>query len=100
MCLSKSDIAKRIFQSVNGALKKYEIPWVSCTALGIDNTSVSVGKHKSLIAEVQKKNPSVKLRDAPVILPIILPILLPTSLNRKSMVSRKNLQMIVEAPMQ
>ena len=45
MCLSKSDIAKGIFQSVNGALKKYEIPWVSCTALGIDNTSVSVGKH-------------------------------------------------------
>ena len=30
---------------------KYEIPWSNCIAFGIDNTSVNVGRHKSLIVE-------------------------------------------------
>ena len=54
MCLGKSAIAEGI-QSVSGALKKHDIPWANCIALGVDNTSVNVGKHKSLIVEVQKK---------------------------------------------
>ena len=65
MCLSKSATAERIFQSVNGTLEKHEIPWGDCLALGVDNVSVNVGKHKSLILEVQKKNPSVKLMECP-----------------------------------
>ena len=54
MCLGKSAIAEGI-QSVSGALKKHDIPWANCIALGVDNTSVNVGKHKPLIVEVQKK---------------------------------------------
>ena len=54
MCLGKSAIAEGI-QSVSGALEKHDIPWANCIALGVDNTSVNVGKHKSLIVEVQKK---------------------------------------------
>lgn len=30
-------------------------------ALGVDNTSVNLGKHKSFIVKVLKKNPTVKL---------------------------------------
>ena len=65
MYLSKSARAESIFQSVNWALEKHEIPWANCIALGVCNTSVYVGKHKSLIVEVQKKNSTVKLMGCP-----------------------------------
>ena len=45
ICLCKSATAEGIFQSVNGVLEKHEISWVNCLALGVDNTSVNVGKH-------------------------------------------------------
>ena len=37
-------------------MTKYEIPWSNCIAFGVHNTSVNVGRHKSLTVEARKKN--------------------------------------------
>ena len=55
MCLSKSSTSAGIFSSIDMAMNKYGIPWSNCIALGVDNTSVNIGKHKSLIVEAKKK---------------------------------------------
>ena len=55
MCLSKSSTSAGIFSSIDMAMNKYGIPWSNCIALSVDNTSVNVGKHKSLIVEARKK---------------------------------------------
>ena len=65
MCLSRSSTAEGIFSSLNAALEKHNIPWSNCIALGVDNTSVNVGKHKSIIVEARKKNPEIKLMECP-----------------------------------
>ena len=44
-----------------GFWKSMKSHGVNYIALGVDNTSVNLGKHKSLIVEVLKKNPTVKL---------------------------------------
>ena len=44
MCLSRS----------SAALEKHNIPWFNCIALGVDNISVNLGKHKSIIVAVRK----------------------------------------------
>ena len=49
MCLSK-------FSTPAGV-----IPWSNCIAFGVDNTSVNVGRHKSLIVEARKKNEHIVL---------------------------------------
>ena len=59
MCLRKSSTSASIFSSIDLVMSKYEIPWSNCIALGINNTSVNVGKIKSLIAEVRKRNENV-----------------------------------------
>ena len=33
--------------------------------MAVDNTSVNVGKHKSIIVEAKKKNPEIKLMGCP-----------------------------------
>ena len=61
MCLSKSSTAVGIFSSIDEVFQKNEIPWENCISLGVDNTSVNVGKHKSLIVEARKQNANIIL---------------------------------------
>ena len=65
MCLSKSSTSAGIFNSVDLVMSKYEIPWSICIALEVDNTSVSIEKHKSLIAKVRKWNENIILMGCP-----------------------------------
>ena len=65
ICLSRSCTAEGIFSSLNAALEKHNIPWYNCIALGVDNTSVNVGKHKSIIVEAKNKNSEIKLMGRP-----------------------------------
>ena len=44
---------------------KYEILWSNCIAFGVDNTSVNIGRHKSLIVEARKKSECVVLMGCP-----------------------------------
>ena len=65
MCLSKSATAVGIFSSIDQAMSASNIPWENCIALGVDNTSVNVGKHNSLIVEARKKNEHIILIGCP-----------------------------------
>lgn len=56
MCLSKSATAVGIFSSIDNAMAASNIPWDNCVALGVDNTSVNVGRHNLLIIEARKKS--------------------------------------------
>ena len=62
MCLAASSTAEGIFTSVNGRLTKLlemQNPWMNCTAVGVDNTSVNIGVHDSIKYGVQARNSSV-----------------------------------------
>ena len=48
VCLSKVSTAVGIFTSINNVFQKYDIPWENCISLGVDNTSVNVGRDNSL----------------------------------------------------
>ena len=65
MCLSKVSTAVGIFTSINNVFQKYDIPWENCVSLGVDNTSVNVGRHNSLIVETRKRNNNIFLMGCP-----------------------------------
>ena len=41
------------------------IPWENCIALGVDNTSVNVCRHNSLIVEARKRNEHIQILNLP-----------------------------------
>ena len=66
MCLSRSAAtAVGIFSAIITAFENDRISWEKCTSLGVDNTSVNVGKHNSLILEARKKNKNILLTGCP-----------------------------------
>ena len=60
MCASTST-AVGIFAAINNVLVKNDITWDKCVSLGVDNTSVNVGRHNSLNVEASKKNEDIIL---------------------------------------
>ena len=40
----------------NSVLEQYNIPWEKCVSFGVDNTSVNLGKHHSIMTLVHEKN--------------------------------------------
>ena len=65
MCLSKSSTAVGIFSLIDEVFQKNGIPWKNCISLGVDNTSVIFGTHKSLIVEARKQNANIILMGCP-----------------------------------
>ena len=61
MCLSRASTAAAIFSSINDAFVANDVSWDNCVSLGVDNTSVNVGKHRSLFVEAKKLNPHIML---------------------------------------
>ena len=55
ICLSSSSDADGIFAAIDKAFANNGILWDKCISLGVDNTSVSIGKHHSLINKSQRK---------------------------------------------
>ena len=58
-------IAKAIFDKMGCVLSNYKIPWNNCIGLGVDNTSVNIGRRNSIFYRVNAINPNVYLMGCP-----------------------------------
>ena len=65
MCLSSSSDADGIIMAIDKAFANNGIPWDKCISLGVDNTSVNIGKHHSLITKAREKNDEIILMECP-----------------------------------
>ena len=68
MCLTSgtgSATAASIFEAMDGALQSREIPWGNCVGISVDNTSVNMGKHKSIQMRASQKNKSIYMMGCP-----------------------------------
>ena len=45
-----------IFNKIDAALEHNKIPWSNCISFGVDNASVNLGRHHSIVTHVQGKN--------------------------------------------
>ena len=54
-----------ISQKINLVMDQYDIPWGHCIGFGVDNTSVNLGVHKSIMTHVKTKNDSCYFMGCP-----------------------------------
>ena len=57
--------AYAIFSKMNEALLTRSISWNNCVGVGVDNTSVNIGCHNSIMTRVHEVNPSVYFMGCP-----------------------------------
>ena len=55
MCMSKGSAAADIFGKMDEVLKRYGVCWSKCVSVGVDNTSVNLGKRNSIMTRVREK---------------------------------------------
>lgn len=65
MCMSKGGTAEKLFSSIDNCMSSFGISWSNCVAVGVDNTSVNVGKKNSLMTRVQQQNRSTYFNGCP-----------------------------------
>ena len=59
--------AQVIFEKMDEVLSLHCIPWENCIALSVDNTSVNIGRHNSIMSRVRQKNPNTYCMGCPII---------------------------------
>ena len=57
--------AETIFNKIDGVLSQLSIPWSLCVGFGVDNTSVNIGLHNSIMTRVKAKNGNVYFMGCP-----------------------------------
>lgn len=57
--------AESIFNKMDQVLSLHHIPWDYCVGLGVDNTSVNIGRHNSIMTRIHQKNPNVYIMGCP-----------------------------------
>lgn len=65
MCVSKGGTAEELFHSIDNCISAFGIAWDNCVAVGVDNTSVNVGKKNSIMTRVQERNSSIYFNGCP-----------------------------------
>ena len=65
MCSSSWSDADGNFVATYRDFSSNEIPWEKYISLGVDNTSVNIGKHHSLITKAREKNDKIILIGCP-----------------------------------
>ena len=55
MCVSKGGTAEELFTTIDNCMSAFGIPWDNCVAVGVDNTSVNMGKNNSIKTRVHEK---------------------------------------------
>ena len=64
MFIISSDV-DGIFAAIDKTFGNNGIPWDKCISLGVDNTSVNIGKHHSLITKARENNDEIILIGCP-----------------------------------
>ena len=57
--------AKAIFEVLDTALGSRGISWLNCVGISVDNTSVNVGKHNSIMSRALQKNKDIYTMGCP-----------------------------------
>ena len=57
--MTDKSTAHAMFSKIDAALKQNNVPWNNCVSVGMDNTSVNVGRRNSIMTRVQAISPSV-----------------------------------------
>ena len=66
MCVGpNAGTAASIFEKMDEIFQSDEIPWSNCTAASVDNTSVNIVKHNSILTRVKSKNAAVYFMGCP-----------------------------------
>lgn len=65
MCMSSSSTAEGIFSKMEEALLKYDVSWMNCIGIGLDNTSVNMGCRNSIKMRVLNVNPAITVIGCP-----------------------------------
>lgn len=65
MCISKGGTAGELFSSIDNCMSSFRISWSNWVAVGVDNTSVNMGKKNSLMTRVQQQNRSTYFNGCP-----------------------------------
>ena len=56
MCMTRGGTAENLFGKMDETLQRFAISWSKCISVGVDNTSVNLGKRKSIMTKVKEKN--------------------------------------------
>lgn len=62
---SDAATARAIFDKMNSVLVNRNILWNNCVGLGVDNTSVNIGRHNSIVSRIHAISPNVYLMGCP-----------------------------------
>lgn len=57
--------AESIFSKMDEALQSNGVSWQNCVGVGVDNTSVNLGKRNSIMTRVVQKNPAAFFMGCP-----------------------------------
>ena len=57
--------AESIFSKMDSVLHTNQIPWGNCVGVGVDNTSVNMGKANSIMTRVKQQNPAAYFMGCP-----------------------------------
>lgn len=68
--------ADAIFQKINSVLDMHHIPWDNCVGVGVDNCSINMGRHNSIMTRIQDINSRSILWVVHAILLITLQVML------------------------
>ena len=65
MCMTRGSTAADIFGKMDETLQHHGISWDNCVSIGVDNTSVNLGRRNSIMTRVTQKNPAVFFNGCP-----------------------------------
>lgn len=65
MCMSSTSTAEGIFSKMDEALMKHGISWQNCVGIGVDNTSVNLGRRNSIKTRILQKNSQTYVMGCP-----------------------------------
>ena len=60
-----SGTAESIFTKMNSVLQSNHIPWANCVGVGVDNTSLNLGRSNSIMTRVLQQNPATYFMSCP-----------------------------------